>query len=120
MLEFLTAFNVGDQIRLRRVFAEPGQFKWYSVGSKETGENFVAYDIANLLRYFGQRHSAGEHLALMEFRFRSRGSTGHFQYRLLRWANDIRNATPFAYDGKGALRCTARGGRIIVWSMGSG
>jgi len=120
VLEFATAFNTGDRRRLSQVFADDLPFKWYSVSRFATAEHFVVYDKPGLLRYFAERHARNEGLAFMRFAFVGKPrAVGNFSYRLLRWADDIGSGSREPYDGKGAVRCTSRGGRLILWSMGS-
>src|SRR6266516_3783657 len=106
VLEFVTAFNAGDQRRLSRVFVDASQFKWYSV-TRTRQEHFVTHGKAALLRYFADRHARKEGLAIMHFRFGTASRLGgNFSYRLLRWADDICDRRPEVYCGKGASGCT--------------
>jgi hypothetical protein len=126
VLEFVTAFNAGDQRRLNGVFADAPKFKWYSVTRSASYDHFVAHSKPALLRYFAERHARNEGLAIMHFRYQglsrdpARGFLmGNFSYRLLRWADDIADGRPERYVGKGAVSCTSRGARLVVWSMGT-
>jgi hypothetical protein len=128
VLEFVTAFNAGDRGRLNRVFADAPLFKWYSVTRSASHDHFVAHSKAALLPYFGERHTRNEGQAIMHFRYGGTSRTpvgnrsylvGNFTYRLLRWADDIGDGRPELYFGKGVVRCTSRGVRLMVWSMGT-
>lgn len=126
VLEFVTAFNAGDQRRLNRVFADAPLFKWYSV-TRSVSEHFVVHSKAALLPYFAERHGRNEGQAIMQFRYGGTSRTyvgnrsylvGNFTYRLLRWADDIGGGRHERYVGKGVVRCTSGGARLMVWSMG--
>jgi hypothetical protein len=128
VLEFVTAFNAGDRRRLQRVFADAPMFKWYSVTRAQPLDHFVARSKAVLLPYFAERHARNEGQAIMHFRYGGISRTpvgnrtylvGNFTYRLLRWADDIGEGRPELYVGKGVVRCTSRGARLMVWSMGT-
>src|ERR671911_3184743 len=81
VIEFVDAFNRGDQERLSRLFfvsegPSPPDFSksgyypwsWYSVSEVGKGgrieSGFVTYDQGEMLRYFAERHRQGEHLGL--------------------------------------------------------
>jgi hypothetical protein len=121
VLEFVTAFNAGDRGRLNRVFADAPMFKWYSVTRTPPYEHFVAHNKAALLPYFANRHARNEGQAIMHFRYQGISGTrvGNFNYRLLRWADDIVDGRPELYVGKGVVSCTSRGARLMIWSMGT-
>jgi hypothetical protein len=128
VLEFVTAFNAGDRQRLNRVFADAPMFKWYSVTRPASHDHFVAHSKAALLPYFAERHARNEGQAIMHVRYGGTSRTpvgnrsylvGNFSYRLLRWADDIGDGRPELYFGKGVVRCTSRGARLMVWSMGT-
>jgi hypothetical protein len=76
VIDFIDAFNSGDQERLARLFfvsegpsppdfSEEGYYpwSWYSVSEVGAGgriqDGFVTYDQRELLRYFAQRHRKG-------------------------------------------------------------
>jgi hypothetical protein len=115
---FITAFNRGDVRQLDLVFARGMWWRWYSVGSAP-GKRIQApaYNRTTLIKYFRTRHKQHERLRLLTFQYNGR-SNGyvHFQYELLRSADDMRAPMPRTYVGKGAISCWA--GRIAVWSMG--
>jgi ketosteroid isomerase-like protein len=115
---FITAFNRGDVRRLDAVFARGMWWRWYSVGTAP-GKRIqrTAYNRTTLIKYFRARHKQHERLRLLSFQYNGR-SDGyvHFQYELLRSADDMRAPLPRTYVGKGAISCWA--GRIAVWSMG--
>jgi hypothetical protein len=128
VLEYVTAFNAGDRRRLNRVFADAPMFKWYSVTRSAPYDHFVTHSKAGLLPYFAERHARNEGQAIMHFRYGGTYRTpvgnrsylvGGFTYRLLRWADDIGDGRPELYFGKGVVRCTSRGTRLMVWSMGT-
>jgi hypothetical protein len=75
-IEFVDAFNRGDEERLSRLFfvsegpsppdfSEAGYFPWSWYSVSEVGEDgriengFVTYDKGELLRYFAERHRHG-------------------------------------------------------------
>lgn len=128
VLDFTAAFNAGDRRRLSRLVADAPRFKWYSVTRSST-EHFVAYKKGAFLRYGAERHALHESLAITNFRYqgRSRAQVGNraelvggFSYTLLRRADDLAEGRPERYRGKGVVSCTSWGGRLMVWSMGSG
>jgi hypothetical protein len=118
VVQFIAAFNRGDLKRLDAVFARGMGWRWYSVGSAP-GRRIqrTAYNRTTLIKYFRTRHKQHERLRLLTFQYNGR-SNGyvHFQYELLRSADDMSAPMPRTYVGKGAISCWA--GRIGVWSMG--
>ncbi len=140
VIDFIDAFNRGDQERLSQLFfisegpsppdfSEEGYYpwSWYSVSEVGAGgrieDGFVTYDQGGLLRYFAERHRQGERLRLLKVSSTQAGLLGEesnvgIVYVLTRDAEDLdpglggpdRIAT-----GKGAINCESR--RIFVWSM---
>jgi hypothetical protein len=118
VLRFISAFNRGDMSRLDAVFARGMWWRWYSVGTapgRRVGS--PAYDRKNLIKYFRARHRKHERLELRFFRFNGLSAGyGHFEYEVLRRADDMTAPRPRIYHGKGAVSCWA--GKLAVWSMG--
>jgi hypothetical protein len=119
---FAAAFNRGDRGRLRTVFADEPEFRWYSTDAPGKRLNAAAADRSTLGAYLARRHARGEQLALQ--RVQVNGNTrgpgfapyGNFEFTLTRSARDL-PATQ--YLGKGAVYCHAhRADTIFVWSMG--
>ena len=115
---FISAFNRGDAATLDRVFARGMWWRWYAVGTAPGKRiQVAAYNRKTLLKYFGTRHKKHERLQLLSFQYNGRSNGyAHFQYELLRRADDMRAPRPRTYVGKGAMSCWA--GRLSVWSMG--
>jgi hypothetical protein len=140
VIEFVDAFNRGEQERLSRLFfvsegPSPPDFSkegyypwsWYSVSEVSEGgriENgFVTYDQGELLRYFAERHGQGERLTLLKVSSTQAGlleeeNNVGIVYVLTRDAEDIDpelgGPARIAF-GKGAVNCESR--RIFAWSM---
>jgi hypothetical protein len=115
---FVAAFNRGDVKSLDRLFARGEWWRWYAVGSTP-GKRIqkAAYNRTTLVKYFRARVHHRERLVLQSFQYNGRADGyAHFQYQLLRRADDMRKPVPRIYVGKGALSCWA--GRLAVWSMG--
>jgi hypothetical protein len=140
VIDFIDAFNSGDQERLAQLFfisegpsppdfSQAGYYPWSWYSVSEVGEKgriedgFVTYDQGELLRYFAERHRQGEYLELLKVSSTQVGLLGNegnvgIVYVLTRDAEDLdpglggpdRIAT-----GKGAINCASR--RIFVWSM---
>jgi hypothetical protein len=118
VVAFINAFNRGDVKRLNTIFARGMWWRWYSV-SNAPGRRIqtAAYNRKTLIAYFRTRHKQHERLQLQSLQFNGRSSGfGHFEYELLRRADDIKSPTPRPYAGKGAVSCWA--GKLSVWSMG--
>jgi hypothetical protein len=140
VIDFIDAFNRGDQERLSRLFfisegPSPPDFSaegyypwsWYSVSEVGTEgrieDGFVTYDQREMLRYFAERHSQGEHLELIKVSATQAGLLGEegnvgIVYVLTRKAEDLEpglgGPARIAF-GKGAINCESR--RIFAWSM---
>jgi hypothetical protein len=140
VIDFIDAFNRGDQDRLSRIFfisegpsppdfSEEGYYpwSWYSVSEVGTGgrieDDFVTYDQGELLRYFAERHRHGERLKLLKVSSTRTGLLGEegnvgIVYVLTRDAEDLDpelgGPARIAF-GKGAINCESQ--RIFVWSM---
>jgi hypothetical protein len=140
VIDFIDAFNSGDQERLARLFfvsegpsppdfSEEGYYpwSWYSVSEVGAGgriqDGFVTYDQRELLRYFAQRHRQGEHLELIKVSSTQTGLLGEegnmgIVYVLTRGAQDLEpgvgGPARIAF-GKGAINCESH--RIFAWSM---
>jgi hypothetical protein len=115
---FITAFNRGDTTRLDRLFARGVWWRWYAVGTAP-GKRIqsAAYNRNTLVKYFRARHKKHERLVLLSFQYNGRANGyAHFQYELLRRADDMNAPMPRTYVGKGAMSCWA--GRLAVWGMG--
>jgi hypothetical protein len=139
-IEFVDAFNRGDEERLSRLFfvsegPSPPDFSragyypwsWYSVSEVGEGgmiENgFVTYDKGELLRYFAERHRQEERLGLIKVSSTQAGLLDEennvgIVYVLTRDAEDLDpglgGPSRIAF-GKGAINCESR--QIFVWSM---
>jgi hypothetical protein len=115
---FISAFNRGDTSTLDRLFARGMSWRWYAVGTapgKRT--QGAAYNRKTLVKYFRSRHRKHERLQLLSFRYTGWfDGFAHFEYELLRRADDMRAPRPRTYVGKGAMSCWA--GKLSVWSMG--
>jgi hypothetical protein len=140
VIDFIDAFNRGDQERLSRLFfisegpsppdfSEEGYYpwSWYSVSEVGAGgqiENgFVTYNQSELLRYFAERHRHGERLRLLKVSSTKAGLLGEENnieiiFVLTRDAEDLDpglgGPARIAF-GKGAINCESQ--RIFVWSM---
>ena len=140
VIDFIDAFNRGDQELLSRLFfisegPSPPDFSeeryypwsWYSVsevgteGRIESG--FVTYDQGEMLRYFARRHAQGERLELIKVSATQAGLLGEegnvgIVYVLTRDARDLDpglgGPSRIAF-GKGAINCASQ--RIFTWSM---
>jgi hypothetical protein len=140
VIDFIDAFNRGDQEQLSRLFfisegpsppdfSEGGYYpwSWYSVskvgaeGRIEDG--FVTYDQGELLRYFAERHRQGERLELIKVSATQAGlleeeNNVGIVYVLTRNARDLEpglGGPARIAIGKGAINCQSR--RIFTWSM---
>ncbi len=61
-------------------------------------------------------------MRIVKFRFngsdvRDDGGYGHFEYDVIRSADDHARGTPFRATGKGAVNCSIPRTAIAVWSM---
>jgi hypothetical protein len=140
VIDFMDAFNRGDQERLSRIFfisegpsppdfSEEGYYpwSWYSMSEVGAGgrieDGFVTYDQGELLRYFAERHSQGERLELIKVSSTQTGLLGEegnvgIVYVLTRDAEDLEpglGGPARIAIGKGAINCESQ--RIFVWSM---
>jgi hypothetical protein len=115
---FITAFNRGDFKTLDRLFARGTGWRWYSVGTAPGRRTQgVAYDRKTLIKYFRARHKKHERLELQYLQFNGLSAGyGHFEFQVLRKADDISGKMPRTYFGKGAMSCWA--GKLGVWAMG--
>jgi hypothetical protein len=140
VIDFIDAFNTGDQNRLSRLFfisegpsppdfSEEGYYpwSWYSVSEVGVGgrieDGFVTYDQGELLRYFVERHRQGERLELIKVSSTQAGLLGEegnvgIVYVLTRDAQDLDpglgGPARIAF-GKGAINCESQ--QIFAWSM---
>jgi hypothetical protein len=140
VIDFIDAFNSGDQERLARLFfisegpsppdfSETGYYPWSWYSVSEVGaegrieDSFVTYNQGELLRYFAERHRQGEHLELLKVSSTHTGLLGNesnvgIVYVLTRDAEDLEpglGGPDRIAIGKGAINCASR--RIFVWSM---
>jgi hypothetical protein len=112
---FVAAYNRGDLRTLDRAFAGPGYFQWYSTGPPAARIRDSARNRATLMRYFAERHAAGERLQVLDFRFNGNSAVfGDFEYVLTRNASNFK---PMHFTGKGSVVCNQRPRLIAVWSM---
>jgi len=139
-IDFIDAFNRGDQERLSRLFfisegpsppdfSEGGYYPWSWFSVSEVGEGgriengFVTYDQGELLRYFAERHRHGERLGLIKVSSTQAGLLGEENnvgiiFALTREAEDLDpglGGPDRVAFGKGAINCESQ--RIFVWSM---
>jgi hypothetical protein len=118
VVEFIGAFNRGDLARLDRLFARGMWWRWYAVGTAP-GKRIqaAAYNRNTLVTYFRARHKKHERLQLRSFQYTGRSDGyAHFQYEILRRADDMAKGAARTYTGKGAMSCWE--GRLAVWGMG--
>jgi len=116
VVSFIGAFNNGRIARLDRIFAPGASFKWYSTSAPGRRLGPAAYARPTLARYFAARHAQRERLLLQSWQGNGNANGySNFQFRLVRQARDLE---PTAYEGKGAIICSAAGDTIAVWSMG--
>jgi hypothetical protein len=140
VIEFIDAFNRGDQERLSSLFfisegpsppdfSEEGYYpwSWYSVSEVGAGgrieDGFVTYDHGELLRYFAERHGQGERLELIKVSVTQAGlleeeSNVGIVYVLTRDARDLEpglGGPARIAAGKGAINCESR--KLFAWSM---
>ena len=140
VIEFIDAFNRGDQERLSSLFfisegpsppdfSEEGYYpwSWYSVSEVGAGgrieDGFVTYDHGELLRYFAERHAQGERLELIKVSVTQAGlleeeSNVGIVYVLTRDARDLEpglGGPARIAAGKGAINCESR--KLFAWSM---
>jgi hypothetical protein len=135
VISFVDAFNSGDQATLSRIFfvsegPSPPDFaerayepwSWYTVGKVAPGgkieSGFVTYDQRELLRYFAERHEAGERLRLLKVSLTQKGLLGKednvgFVYVLNRDAGDLES-------GLGGPARIASGQGTINWTTEQG
>lgn len=124
VLDFVEAFNRGDQDALKALFPSestpspmlaPTKLSWFSVSDGPTKVE-GANNRDDLLKYFARRHAAGEHWTLLKLGMAAAGWTTSIgiNYRLIREASDY----PAKLNaGKGGVNCQM--GVIHVWSMGT-
>jgi hypothetical protein len=112
---FISAFNRGDYKTLDRLFARGTWWRWYAVGTAPGRRQ--GYSRTTLIKYFRARHKKHERLELQYFQFNGLSAGyGHFEFEVLRKADDIPAPVPRTYHGKGAMSCFA--GKLGVWAMG--
>lgn len=115
-VRLLRSYNAADKAGLRRVLADPGDFRWFTVEDRAHGETFGAYNPRAVLSYAARRHRAHDRLRLVSFTFNGHNASfGHFEFEVLRSADDL---APIRYSGKGAALCTVEPPVIAVWAMG--
>lgn len=115
---FLAAFNRGDQATLNNVvWSGRLYFNWYAVTSGPgVRVDPEARRRDTLMRYFAERHAAGERLVLAGLKLNgvTSGAYRNFEFHLLRSADDLPGGQ-VTYAGKGASSCAT--GRLITWVM---
>jgi hypothetical protein len=112
---FLAAFNRGDYQRLDALFAHEPDFGWYSSNAPGLRRTTAAMNRETLISYFRTRHARHDRMQLLSFLDRGEGN---FTYHLRRSAADYRAGSWFRLIGKGAVRCSPLGSRLIVVSLG--
>ena len=140
VIEFVDAFNRGDQATLSRLFfvsegpsppdfSEAGYYPWSWYSVSEVGEDgkiqngFVTYDKNELMGYLAERHSQGEYLDLIKVSSTQAGLLDEknnvgIVYVLTREAGDLApglGGPARIAVGKGAVNCESR--QIFAWSM---
>jgi hypothetical protein len=114
--QFVGAFNAGSTRRLKGVWSQ-NFFRWYSATAPE--RHSVVYTRRGLLAYVARRQRQHETLTLLTFKFNGYSSGhGHFEYALMRRADDLNGGDAARYYGKGAANCAATPHKLVVWSMG--
>ena len=117
---FVGAYNRGDLGRLDRLFSRD-RFVWYSANPPGARVRGAASNRETLVAYFRRRHSRGDRLVLVSFRFNgfARGTEfGHFEWRARRRADDFRGGRWFELTAKGALDCAKPPVTFAVLSLG--
>jgi len=114
--QFVSAFNAGSARRLKSAWSQRF-FRWYSATAPE--RHSALYTRRAFLAYAGRRHGQHETLTLLTFKFNGNSSGhGHFEYALMRRADDLNGGDPARYYGKGAAYCAGAPHKLVVWSMG--
>lgn len=121
-IEFVRAWNAGDIARADGIVAPEPVFKWFSSGRPGARFGASAYDRWSFRRYVLRRHAKHDRMRIVRFRFngsdvRDDGGYGHFEYDIVRSADDYAHGTPFRATGKGAVNCSLPRTAIAVWSM---
>lgn len=112
---FVRSLNEGDLSQLDNLFAELGQFRWYSTDGLGVRLSPVAERRSSLRSYFKRRHRAGEHLVVRHVR--SNGfSAGYLHFRFAIMRSDATHDARL-YRGKGAALCDKSSAKIAIWSM---
>jgi hypothetical protein len=122
LLQFVNAFNRGDQQQLADVFAIHSRYTVSEGGGRESTHRFFeTTDQGKLLTYFAERHLKGERMRLLSVDTGS-GLGWHgrvdFAYGLTRQANDLPGSPNHIAIGKGTMTCPQR--KIYLLTMGSG
>jgi hypothetical protein len=114
--QFVGAFNTGSPHRLKGVWSQRF-FHWYSATAPE--RHSVVYTRRGFLAYAVRRHRQHETVMLLTFKFNGYSSGhGHFEYALMRRADDLNSGDGARYYGKGAAYCAGTPHKLVVWSMG--
>jgi hypothetical protein len=114
--QFIGAYNGGSAKGLKNAWSQRF-FRWYSASSPE--RHSVVYTRRSLLRYAANRHQRHETLALRTFKFNGNSAGhGHFEYAVVRRADDLNGGEDAQYYGKGAAVCGSLPHKLVVWSMG--
>jgi hypothetical protein len=112
--EFVRAFNLGNRSQLTSLVSS--EFSWYTIDDPLPRLRAGLYTRGDALQYFVRRHKVGEKMRVIRVRFNGNSEAfGHFEFRLVRSARDLR---PTKYQGKGATRCNRTGASLAAWSMG--
>jgi hypothetical protein len=110
------AFNAGSTRRLKDVWSQRF-FRWYTATAPE--RHSAVYTRRGFLAYAARRHRQHETLMLLTFKFNGYSSGhGHFEYALMRSADDLNGGDAARYYGKGAAYCAGTPHKLAVWSMG--
>jgi hypothetical protein len=114
--QFVGAFNAGSTRRLKLIWSQRF-FRWYSATAPE--RHSVVYTPRGFLAYVARRQLRHETLTLLTFKFNGYSSGhGHFEYALMRRADDLNEGHAARYYGKGVAYCAGTPHKLVVWSMG--
>ena len=111
VLAFFEAFNRGDQVALRGVFAETAMFNSPNPPPRNF---FSSTGQRQLLDYFAERHGEHESLRLTKLQIAYSGDRAGLAPTIDRRADDI---VPETVSAKGEIDC-ASGAIIRVWNLG--
>ena len=117
--DFISAYNRGDRQDLQLLWVRI-RFQWYAVHDTRPGEPYshIEYSRTGTLRYFNERHAAGERLKLSEFQYVAfNAAWGHFNFHVKRKAPDLRGGRWVEYVGAGTVSCLKGPVGLGRWTM---